>query len=64
MEIYPKIVITLDTTRTEAQIRSALDDVYPAFKTRLRQMADEDAETTIVAWDYHLSTGHQHDLEP
>jgi hypothetical protein len=57
MQIYPKIVIDLETTRTEKQIRQALDDLYPDFKQRIRALVASDPKTTIVGWHYHLSTG-------
>lgn len=64
LQVYPKLVIDLETTRTEEQIASALDDVYPALKARLRQMADADPQTTIVGWHFHLSTGPVDEVEP
>ncbi len=64
VQVYPKIVIDLETTRTEDQIADALNDVYPAFKNRLRQMADADPQTTIIGWHYHLSTGSVDEVEP
>jgi hypothetical protein len=57
IQIYPKIVIDLDTTRTEKQIRVALNSLYPGFKQHIRDLVASDPQTTIVGWHYHLSTG-------
>ena len=64
MQVYPKLVIDLETTRTEEQIEAALDAVYDVFKDRLRRLADADPQTTIVGWHYHLSVGSVDELEP
>ena len=56
-EVYPKLVIVLDTTRTEPQIRSALDDVYADLKQSVRSLVASDPQTSIVSWHAHLSTG-------
>lgn len=64
VEVYPKIVIVLETTRTEQQIQNALDAVFSHFKDRIRQMVNADAQTTIVSWHYHLSTGPVDEVEP
>lgn len=64
IQVYPKLVIDLETTRSLDQIHRALDDVYEDFKTRLRQMADADPQTTIVGWHFHLSTGPVDEIEP
>lgn len=64
IQVYPKLVIDLETTRSLDQIHRALDDVYEDFKTRLRRMADADPQTTIVGWHFHLSTGPVDEIEP
>lgn len=63
-EVYPKLVLILDTTRTEDQIRSALDPVYQDLKQSIRNLIASDPQTSIVSWHVHLSTGSVDELEP
>ena len=64
LEIYPKIVILLETTRSEDVIRAALDDFYGAAKTKIRSLVASDPQTSIISWHFHLSTGSVEELEP
>ncbi len=56
-EVYPKLVISLDTTRTEDQIRAALNDVFVDLKQAIRALVASDPRTSLVSWHYHLTTG-------
>lgn len=62
--MYPKLVILFETTRSEAQIRAALDGFIPQAKQRIRDLVDTDPQTSIVSWHYHLSTGRVDEVEP
>ena len=64
IQVYPKIVIDLETTRSEAAIRNALDDFFATAKTKIRAIVDADPNTTIIGWHYHLSTGSVDEVEP
>ena len=62
MQAYPRLIVTVDTTRTPAQLLNALDDYFPEMKTQLRALAT--GGTTIDGWHVHRSTGDFDEQEP
>lgn len=56
-QVYPKLILTVDTTRTRQQVHQVLDGIFDDLKADIRALVQGDALTTIVSWHRHLSTG-------
>ena len=56
-EVYPKLVWTLDTTRTARQIRDVLEPLFDVLKADIRALVATDPQTAIVGWHVHRAHG-------
>ena len=63
-EIYPKIVITVDSTRTKHQLIAGLDDYAALIKGLIRPIVRADPRTSILRWHIHTSVGTDRQVEP
>ncbi len=63
VSVYPKLVISGLTTRSNDQLLGSLDSYIVEVKTRLRSLASSFPATSITRWHYHLSTGSVDEVE-
>ena len=68
IQVYPKIVITLDTIDSREDIDAAFDDFYDDAKAKIRTIVAGLSRTSIPrggdVWHYHPSTGPRDEVEP
>ncbi len=67
ISVYPKIVITLDTTDNRIDIDAAFDAFYDDAKEKIRAIVAGLPNTSIPrgeeVWHYHHSTGGRDEVE-
>lgn len=57
--IYPKLVFTIDSPRSPAQIRNALVGTAPTIRDALKQVVrdqlakDASGQTIVTSWHFH-----------
>ena len=57
MQVYPKLLLELDTTRTFEQILGAMESFYADARDVIRGLVAGDPQTAIRFWHYHLLVG-------
>ncbi len=53
IQVYPKMIITVDTTRSVEALVGAIADYYDELKTRFRALVAASPSTTIAGWHHH-----------
>jgi hypothetical protein len=62
--LYPKLVADLDTTHTQREVMVLLDSIIDIMKQAIRDAYATDAQTTILSWHVHRSSGSSDEVEP
>lgn len=52
-----KLVVIMDSTRTDRQLANALEPVFDELKDRVRARAAQDPQTSIVGWHIDRAAG-------
>lgn len=63
-QVYPKLHIVVDTTRTEEAVESALSVLYDSLKADIRTLVAASPQTSIITWHVHRDTGSVDEDEP
>lgn len=63
-EVYPKLGLNLDTTRTREQIHNALEPIFDDLKADIRALVAGDSKTAITGWHIHRAAGCFDEGEP
>ena len=57
VQVYPKLIITVDTTRTDEQLLGAINEYFNDLKGELRLMCNSFPNTFISSWHVHRIDG-------
>ncbi len=61
--VYPKLIITVDTTRTDQQLLNALNSYFEDVKSHLRALLVSFPGTSINHWHVHRADGDRDEVE-
>lgn len=64
IQIYPDLYLAVDTTRSNAVIRSVVGGLFDDLKTEFRTAAAGDPQTSIESWHVHRPGGPSDEMEP
>ncbi len=57
IELYPKIVVTVDTSKTKERVEEVLDAFFDDAETTILGIFATEGGVTVTRWHQHRSTG-------
>ena len=64
IQIYPKLVLTIETSRSDSVLNTNLAFLFGLLKTEFRNVVLTDSQTSIIDWHFHRDGESIDEIEP